>query len=85
MKMNRRQLLGTAAAAAAMTQVSKAFAQGDPIVISSIYDRSGGLDVYGKPVSDIMEFAVAEQNAKGGVLGRPITLKSYDGQSDNQK
>lgn len=84
MTMNRRQLLGTAAAAAAMLQVPKAFAQGEPIVISSIYDRSGGLDVYGKPVSDMMEFAVAEQNAKGGVLGRPIELKTYDAQSNNQ-
>jgi len=84
MTISRRALLGSAAAAAAMLQAPRVFASNDPIVISSIYDLSGGLDVYGKPVGDMMEFAVAEQNAKGGLLGREIVLKSYDAQSNNQ-
>ncbi|MDA4848706.1 transporter substrate-binding protein [Hoeflea poritis] len=84
MALNRRQLLGTAAAAAAMTQVPRAYAQSDSIVVSSIYDQSGGLDVYGKPVADLVRFAVAEQNAKGGLLGKEIVLKEYDPQSNNQ-
>ncbi len=84
MSINRRELLCAAAAATAFTQIPKAFAADGPIVISSIYDLSGGLDVYGKPIGDVMKFAVDAQNAKGGVLGRQIELKSYDAQSNMQ-
>lgn len=61
-----------------------AHAAGEDIVISSILDLSGGLDIYGKPMADCMTLAVEEQNAAGGLLGKKLRLVSYDPQSNMQ-
>ncbi|KAF1020795.1 MAG: Aliphatic amidase expression-regulating protein [Paracidovorax wautersii] len=50
----------------------------------SIYDLSGGLDIYGKPVVDALRFAAEEVNAGGGLLGQQIDFVSYDAQSNMQ-
>src|ERR1700730_18364231 len=83
MKVNRRRFLqGTAAAVAAGTLGSNAWAE-DPINVASIHDLSGGLDIYGKPMVDALTLAV-EENAAGGLLGRQIKLINYDTQSNMQ-
>lgn len=56
----------------------------DEIVVGSIIDMSGGLDIYGKPMTDCMTLAVEEQNAAGGLLGKKIRLANYDPQSNMQ-
>ena len=56
----------------------------DEIVIGSIHDLSGGLDIYGKPMADCMTLAIEEQNAAGGLLGRKLKLATYDPQSNMQ-
>lgn len=56
----------------------------DEMLIGSILDLSGGLDIYGKPMNDGMTLAVEEQNAAGGLLGRKLKLVSYDPQSNMQ-
>src|SRR5580698_3155061 len=84
MKLNRRRFLqGTAAAAAAGTFSSSAWAD-DPIGVASIHDLSGGLDIYGKPMVDALTLAIEEANAAGGLLGRQIKLINYDTQSSMQ-
>jgi urea transport system substrate-binding protein len=56
-----------------------------PIVVGSILDETGPLNIYGKAMQDATNFAVADINAKGGVLGRKLKLVSYDAQSAQQK
>lgn len=56
----------------------------DDIVVASIHDLSGGLDIYGKSMVDCLTLAIEEQNAAGGLLGRKLRLASYDPQSNMQ-
>ncbi|WP_313690629.1 urea ABC transporter substrate-binding protein [Achromobacter mucicolens] len=90
MSMNRRQFLSSTAATAASATLmgltgSRAFAAGEEkINVAAIYDLSGGLDIYGKPVMDALRFAAEEINAKGGLLDRQINFIAYDAQSNMQ-
>lgn len=56
-----------------------------PIVVGSILDRTGPLNIYGKGLHDATTLAVEDINAKGGVLGRKLKLVSYDAQSAQEK
>jgi urea transport system substrate-binding protein len=88
MKLNRRKFLQGTAAATGVAAVGGGIAgralAADPIKVASIHDLSGGLDIYGKPMVDALNFAVDEANAAGGLLGRKIELISYDPQSNMQ-
>jgi urea transport system substrate-binding protein len=68
MSVTRRALLksGAAAAVFAPALMRTAAAAGDPIVVASMYDLSGGLEAAGKPMYDVLNFAVDEMNASGG-------------------
>lgn len=81
MLLNRRNFVATGAAAAAAWPLSRA-AAADPIKVGSILDTSGIFDGYGKPMERAARLAVAEINAGGGLLGRPVELISYDTQSN---
>jgi urea transport system substrate-binding protein len=78
MGISRRTLLASGAAAAICTpaMIRSAAAAGDPIVVASMYDLSGGLEAAGKPMYDVLNFAVDEMNAAGGLLGREIKVVS---------
>lgn len=85
--MDRRSFLqgsATALAGTALPLFPRAAMAADEIVVGSIIDMSGGLDIYGKPMADCMTLAVEEQNAAGGLLGRKIRLVTYDPQSNMQ-
>ena len=75
---------GTAATlvAAGLAASPKAYADDDEIVIASIFDQSGGLDIYGTPMTQTCELAVEEINAAGGLLGKKVRLIKYDPQSN---
>lgn len=60
-------------------------AASDGVAIASLHDLSGPLDAFGVPSHMCMKFAVEELNAAGGLLGKTIELKTYDGQSDIKK
>jgi branched-chain amino acid transport system substrate-binding protein len=86
MTVDRRQLLkgaGFAALAVALdiAGVRSSIAD-DDIVIASILDQSGGLDVYGTPMTAAVRLAVDQLNEAGGLLGRRIKLITYDTQSN---
>src|ERR1700709_2793393 len=83
MNIDRRKLLGGAAAVGASAFAGRAFAE-EPIGVASLHDLSGGLDIYGKPMVDALTLAVEEANAAGGLLGRQIKLINYDTQSNMQ-
>jgi urea transport system substrate-binding protein len=85
--MNRRSFIqksGTAFAATALPLFPIVARAADEIVVGSILDLSGGLDIYGKAMSECMTLAVEEQNAAGGILGKQVRLVNYDPQSNMQ-
>lgn len=89
MRADRRRFLKAAGAtlgavSLAPTIVRDAFAQANVIKVAAIHDLSGGLDIYGRPMVDCLNFAVEEINGAGGLLGRQIKLISYDAQSNIQ-
>ena len=85
MPIARRSILTGLGAALAMPAVMRHAALGaDPIKVVGIHDASGGLDIYGKPMIACLDFAVAELNDAGGLLGRPVQLINYDPQSNIQ-
>ena len=85
MATERRRLLRLAPAALAAPAVMARAALGaDPIKVVGIHDTSGGLDIYGQPMVACLDYAVAELNEAGGLLGRPVQLINYDPQSNIQ-
>ncbi len=86
-KLDRRRILKAAAvgtAAAAGPWFIRDLHAADDIKIAGIHDASGGLDIYGRPMIDVLTLAVEEANAAGGLLGRQLTLINYDPQSNIQ-
>lgn len=83
MKISRRLFLGGTAMAMTAPWVSRLHAE-EPIKIASIYDLSGGLEIYGQPIDACFDLAVAEINEAGGLLGRQISAQKYDPQSNIQ-
>jgi branched-chain amino acid transport system substrate-binding protein len=88
MNLTRRDWLkvtsGTAAAVVAsdLAIAPKAKAASDEIVIATIYDQSGGLEVYGTPMNMTCQLAVEEINAAGGLLGKKVRIVAFDPQSN---
>jgi urea transport system substrate-binding protein len=58
---------------------------GTPIKIGTIHDLTGAFAVYNQATRDIVEIAVEEINARGGVLERPVELLIRDSQSSIDK
>lgn len=91
MNISRRNLIKTgavgvlAAGVSPMLSATSVFAQGETVAVGSLHDLTGGTDVYGVPSHACMKMAIAEINAAGGLLGKQIELKTYDGQSDIKK
>jgi len=86
-KFNRREIFQASAALAVGTTTlpflsQAAAAAEDPITIGVIDDASGDFAAAVIPKTQGAQLAVDQINAKGGVLGRPLQLIHYDGQSD---
>jgi urea transport system substrate-binding protein len=92
-RIGRRRLLRTVAlgsaglAASILVRASPAVgaSTGTPIKIGTIHDLTGAFAVYNQATRDIVEIAVEEINARGGVLGRPVQLLIRDAQSSIEK
>src|SRR5689334_16083428 len=88
MRISRRHAIGSAAAAslglAAPALVRGRAAAADEIVVGSILDATGPINIYGLPMIDATKFAVDTINEAGGVLGRQLRLLATDCQSNNQ-
>ncbi|MEM7522724.1 MAG: transporter substrate-binding protein [Pseudomonadota bacterium] len=83
--LSRRTFLGTTAAATAAGAVSlpyAAAASDDTILVGGLHDLSGPIDFAGIPMNQVMELAVEEINAAGGVLGKQLKSVVYDPQSN---
>jgi branched-chain amino acid transport system substrate-binding protein len=82
MSLNRRELLGGAAALSTAAMLPSAAMAADTIQLGSILDTSGIFDAYGKPMDQAMRLAVKEINDAGGLLGKQVEVAAYDTQSD---
>lgn len=92
--MKTRTLWALPAAAAALALIlagcsgsgtspeSSGEASGDPIVIGVASAQTGFFSGFDVPVKNAIDLAVADYNAKGGVLGRPLKVVVSDTKSD---
>ena len=55
------------------------------VPVGSLLDKTGPINIYGNPAIAGTEYAVAEINANGGLLGKQLDLIQYDTQSDIAK
>lgn len=62
---------------------SSGSASNDPVTIGSVFDLTGGLNIYGIQQNNALKLAVKSINADGGVLGRQVEVASADAQSDD--
>ena len=60
-------------------------ADAEPIRVGSLLDETGPLNIYGTPMADATRLAIADINAKGGVLGRQLELVALDSKSDQNE
>jgi len=86
MQINRRKfIVGSTVAVggiAATALITKRTATKDTVQVGSIFSLTGGLSITEKTMADATRMAIAEINAKGGVLGKQIELILEDGASD---
>ncbi|MDE2571675.1 MAG: amino acid ABC transporter substrate-binding protein [bacterium] len=86
MKQTRRQMIGSTAVAGAALVVGSSFARaraaGRPIVIGGTISETGAYANSAKFQLRGYQYWVKQQNAKGGLLGRQLELKTYDDASD---
>jgi branched-chain amino acid transport system substrate-binding protein len=83
--LSRRTLLRTAGIATlAMPAIARRADAAEPIKVGSLLDLSGPIGSAGQPMNYAIQLAVADSNAKGGILGRKVELISYDTQSNIQ-
>ena len=86
MAIDRRAVLRTgvagAAALAGPTFLTKPARAADTIDVGVLFSLSGGLTIIEKSLHDATLMAIAEINAKGGVLGKQINAIVEDGASD---
>ena len=86
-KLSRRDILKTSAAAAGGLVVaskfpSPAIAADGPIKVGAVQPFSGGLELFGNQAKLGLDLAVAEINAAGGILGRPVEVLYEDNKTD---
>ena len=55
------------------------------VKIGAIFDLTGGLNIYGIQQNNALTLAIEDINAKGGLLGEPVTVVGYDAQSELNK
>ncbi len=58
---------------------------GGEVVVGSLLDATGPLNIYGKEMTNATELAIDDINENGGVLGQQLKLVAFDTQSDDTK
>ncbi|MEM1073405.1 MAG: transporter substrate-binding protein [Pseudomonadota bacterium] len=78
-----KKSVATAGLAAGAVQLPyAAYADDDTILVGGLHDLSGPIDFAGLPMNQVMQLAVKEINAAGGVLGKQLKSVVYDPQSN---
>lgn len=84
MSLNRRSFLQTSAAVLATPMIVRPGFATSTISVASIFDLSGGLEIYGQPIDACLDLAIAEINEAGGLLDQQVAVRKYDPQSSIQ-
>ncbi|MFE3837153.1 urea ABC transporter substrate-binding protein [Pseudogemmobacter sonorensis] len=84
MKLTRRRMLQASATALAAPLIARPAFASETLSVASIFDLSGGLEIYGQPIDACLDLAISEINAAGGLLGREVDVTKYDPQSSIQ-
>jgi branched-chain amino acid transport system substrate-binding protein len=83
--ISRRAFVGTLAGGLAAPALLRGRAvAADEVKVATMFDQSGGLDIYGKPMQMSAALAIEEINAAGGLNGKQIRVVNYDTQSNMQ-
>ncbi len=77
-----RRLLAFAALAVTLVAPASSFAQEEPIKVGILHSLSGTMAISETTLKDTVLMLVEAQNAKGGVLGRPLEAVVVDPASD---
>ena len=80
--LTRRMALGLLGASALPLTPLRVLAQGEPIKIGILHSLSGTMAISETTLKDTMLMLIEQQNAKGGVLGRPLEAVVVDPASD---
>jgi ABC-type branched-subunit amino acid transport system substrate-binding protein len=80
----RRFVAGSAALVSAPAILTSRACAADQILVGSLHDLSGPIGPSGVPMVVVLQVAVDEINAGGGLLGRPVKIVQYDTQSNIQ-
>lgn len=64
---------------------SSSSSSGGEVVVGSLLDTTGPLDIYGKEMTNATNMAIDDINENGGVLGEKLKLVAFDTQSDDTK
>ena len=87
-RLSRRDMLklGTAVSGGLLAApfIHRGAAAAEPIKLGSLLDGSGPIGLSGARMIQTTQYAVAQLNAAGGLLGRQIQLINYDTQSSMQ-
>jgi urea transport system substrate-binding protein len=70
--------LAAAAGAGGLASGARAAPSGEPIKVGILHSLSGTMAISETTLKDVMLMLIAEQNAKGGVLGRPLQAVVVD-------
>lgn len=92
-KLRRWRRLGIAGVGAVVLAItgaacgssSSGASSSGPVVVGSLLDATGPLNIYGTDMTAATRLAINDINAHGGVLGRKLKLIFYDTQSDQAK
>src|SRR5262245_24802462 len=84
MAISRRTFLSAGAAGLAMPWVAKMSFAADTIKLGALIETSGPLEIYGRPMADVLDLAVDQINKGGGLLGKQVELVKYDPQGNMQ-
>ena len=85
MQIRRFALTAVAALAATVGPWVVGARAADPIVVGEYGSMTGAQATFGQSTDKGIRLAVAEQNAKGGVLGRPVKLVTTDDAGKQQE
>jgi urea transport system substrate-binding protein len=80
--MKQASKLWLGAATAAVLAAAPAAAQEEPIKVGILHSLSGTMAISETTLKDVMLMLIEDQNAKGGVLGRPLEAVVVDPASD---
>ncbi len=82
--MRSRKMIAVGAAALAASLSAFAVQAQEPIKVAALYSLTGGLSSLDGPSLKGAQLHVKQINERGGVLGRPIELVTFDTRTDQQ-